>query len=548
MLLSSTEHALVGNGLNPEFRSRRWKFAPAGQAVNGGREREEMDYMGHSFGLIEIAASGARIDARAGRIFSSIPRYVVLALGLAVAASFPTLNASAQETSQPAGAESDVQLLQAKGADQTAPPTTVTLKDALERARKLDPTLLGAVSDARSAREDRLQARNGLLPSLTGTSQYLNTQGNGLTPDGRYVTNDGIHVYRDWAVLHQDLSPSVLMGTSFTRAKAAEALASAKAEIARRGLAVTVTKSYYGMVVAQRKYATAQAGLEQAKHFMDITQDLEHQGQAPHSDALKAEIQYRIQKQAFDEARFAMEDTRLGLAVILFPDFTVNFTVVDDLDSAPALPAFPEVQAMAEKQNPDIRVAMETAREANLDVKLAKAAFLPTITLEADYGIEANCFGLHCSQAAFDPRKETDPAIAAGFRNLPNLGYFLTASLTVPIWDWGTLRSKLHQAEYKQDSAKSALSLAQRTHLSELYATYDEALIARGALEEARRTADLAAESLRLTQLRYQGGAAPASDVVDSETTLVTARNAYADAQVRYRTLLATLQTFTGSF
>jgi outer membrane protein TolC len=116
------------------------------------------------------------------------------------------------------------------------------------------------------------------------------------------------------------------------------------------------------------------------------------------------------------------------------------------------------------------------------------------------------------------------------------------------VWDWGTLRSKLHQAQYKQESAKSALSLAQRSHVSALYAIYDEALIARGALEEARRTAELAAESLRLTQLRYQAGAAPATEVVDSETTLVTARNAYADAQVRYRTLLANLQTFTGTF
>jgi outer membrane protein TolC len=84
--------------------------------------------------------------------------------------------------------------------------------------------------------------------------------------------------------------------------------------------------------------------------------------------------------------------------------------------------------------------------------------------------------------------------------------------------------------------------------VSELYATYDEAMIARSALEESRSTAELAAESLRLTNLRYQGGAAPATDVVDAETALVTARNAYADAQIRYRTLLATLQTFTGSF
>jgi outer membrane protein TolC len=459
-------------------------------------------------------------------------------LGVIVALTIPASRVAAQESASAPATESDVQLLQPKGPDQATPPATVTLQDALERARKLDPTLLGAVSDAKSAREDRLQARNSMLPNISATTQYLGTQGNGgRVSDGRFVTNDGIHVYRAWGVLHQDLSPALLMGTAYTRAKAAEALSNAKAEIARRGLAVTVTKNYYGMVVAQRKYATAQAGLDQAKHFMEITADLEHQGQAPHSDALKAEIQYRIQKQAFDEAKFAMEDTRLGLAVILFPDFNENFTVVDDLDSAPALPPFPEVQGMAEKQNPDMRVALETRREGELDVKLAKTAFLPTLTVDTDYGIEANCFALHCTRAAF-------PEVGS----LPNLGYFLTAALTVPVWDWGTLRSKLHQAEYKQESAKAALSLAKRMNVSELYATYDEALIARSALEESRRTAELAAESLRLTQLRYQGGAAPATDVVDSETTLVTARNAYADAQVRYRTLLANLQTFTGSF
>ena len=498
--------------------------------------------MGHRLGTQfnpgTNSVSGPLRDVRANVVKKRVRSFSAVALGLLGALTLLPSRAAAQEAPAAPATESDVQLLQPTGPDQATAPVTVTLQDALERARKLDPTLLGAASDARSAREDRLQARNAMLPNISATTQYLGTQGNGgRVSDGRFVTNDGIHVYRAWGVLHQDLSPGLLMGTAYTRAKAAEALANAKAEIARRGLAVTVTKNYYGVVVAQRKYATAQAGLDQAKRFMDITTDLEHQGQAPHSDALKAEIQYRIQKQAFDEAKFSMEDTRLGLAVILFPDFNENFTVVDDLDSAPALPPFPEVQAMAEKQNPDMRVALETVREADLDVKLAKSAFLPTLTLDTDYGIEANCFALHCPRAAF-------PEVGS----LPNLGYFLTAALTVPVWDWGTLRSKLHQAEYKQDSAKAALSLAKRMDVSELYATYDEALIARGALEESRRTAELAAESLRLTQLRYQGGAAPASDVVDSETTLVTARNAYADAQVRYRTLLANLQTFTGSF
>jgi len=72
--------------------------------------------------------------------------------------------------------------------------------------------------------------------------------------------------------------------------------------------------------------------------------------------------------------------------------------------------------------------------------------------------------------------------------------------------------------------------------------------VAREAVDKLRRTADLATESLRLVNLRYQAGESPASEVVDAETTLTTARNAYDDGQVRYRMALANLQTLTGAF
>ena len=277
--------------------------------------------------------------------------------------------------------------------------------------------------------------------------------------------------------------------------------------------------------------------MQETQHFFNLTQDLEKQGQGSHSDTINAEVQYRTTLQAFDEARFAMEDARLGLAVVVFPDFNENFTVVDDLETAPALPPFSEAQAMAEKANPDMRVAIEAMREAELDVKMAKTAFLPTISIEMDGGIEANCFALNCTRAGHE-----DVGV------LPNMGYFLTAALNLPVWDWGTLHSKLKQAEYKQESAKAQLSLAQRTAVSELYATYDEAMVAKAAVEEARHTAELAQEALRLMTLRFQGGASTATDVTVAQTALITAQNAFADALVRYRTLVSTLQTFTGTF
>jgi outer membrane protein TolC len=484
-------------------------------------------------GLSNCNQAGPGGDAR-----SFAGRFTIFAVGFALVFGFWVPETAAQATAPSTGAESSVQLVQPSGPGQSTPSITVTLQDALERARKNDPLFLLAISDAKSAGEDRIQARAALLPSVRGSLQYLGTQGNGGSiSDGRFVTNDGIHVYRAWGVFHQDLSPSTFMGTGYRRAAAAEAVAKARAEIARRGLNVAVTRAFYGLVVAQRKYATAQQGLDQSKHFFDITQAAERQGQSAHSDSVKGEIQYRLQQQAFDEAKLAMEDARLSLAVMLFPALNENFSVVDNLDSAQALPPFGEVQAMAEKENPDMRAALETQRQAELDVTAAKTAFFPTLVVDTDYGIEANCFALRCARASF-------PDVGV----VPNLGYFATVVMDIPVWDWGTLRSKLHQAKYKQEQAKVQLSQTQRQLVSNLYAFYNEAAVARSAVETSRRTAELAAESLRLINLRYTGGASTAFEVVDAQNTLVTARNAYDDAQARYRTALATLQTLTGNF
>jgi outer membrane protein TolC len=134
-------------------------------------------------------------------------------LGLLLICFGATL-ARAQTATLQATPEAPVQLVYPPNpGEQTGPPVTVTLADALQRAQKNNAEFLSALSDQKSAREDRLQARNARLPQVGFRSEYLGTQGNGKTPNGRYVTQDGVHVYREWATLHQDLTANVLMGT-----------------------------------------------------------------------------------------------------------------------------------------------------------------------------------------------------------------------------------------------------------------------------------------------------------------------------------------------
>lgn len=441
-----------------------------------------------------------------------------------------------------------VQMVRPSGPGGAAAPVTITLSDALERARQNNADYLSAVSDARSAHDDRIQARAALLPSANATAQELLTTGNGIFASGRYVTNDGVHVYRGWGVFHQDFSPNTLTMNGYRRAGAAEAIAKAKQEIATRGLVVTVTKAYYDLAVTQRKYATAQQALDQTKRFFSITQNQEQAGEAAHSDVIKAQLQVEQQQQAFDQAQLAMENARLGLAVLIFPTLNENFSVVDDLDQAPALPSFVDAQNMVARSNPGLRVAMESLREANLDVSAARNSFLPSVTIETDLGIEANAFAF-TSRVSADPHAGCpDRPTPASCGRVPNFGQFTTATLSVPVFDWGSLRSKLHQAQLKRQQARVELSQTQRELLGNVYSYYNGAAVAQAAVESLRRSADLAAESLRLNTLRYQSGEATVLEVVDAQTALTTARNAYDDGQESYRVAITTLQTLTGSF
>jgi outer membrane protein TolC len=463
-----------------------------------------------------------------------------VALIASAAIAMSPIVTSAQENAPQTAPQVSVQLVQpgaSKQPDRSAAPLTITLPDAIARAQKIEAQYLGAVDDAKDAHEDRLQARAAMLPSATATSQYLGTQGNGKIPGGRFVTNDGVHVYRAWGVFHQDLSPATYLGTSYRRATAAEALAAAKAEIARRGLTVTVTRNYYGLGAAQQKYAATQRALDQARRFLENTQALEQGGQAAHADVVRAQIQAEQQQQSFDEAALAMEDARLNLAVLLFPTLDENFSIVDDLAAPANLPSIDEVQALATKANPDLRIAIETLHEADQDVAAAKGAFLPSFNVEMDYGIEANHFALR-SLVSADPGKGP----------VDNLGYFVTAGVTIPVWDWGSLRSKLHQAETNRERARAELSQSQRETIANLFAAYNEASVSHEAVESARRAADLGAESLRLINLRYQDGESTALEVVDAQNTATQTSAAFADARVRYRVALANLQTLTGTF
>ena len=405
------------------------------------------------------------------------------------------------------------------------PPLRLTLQDALARARRNSVAYQSALTDAGVAREDKYQARAALLPSVTYNTSGIYTEGTGVDGGVKFIANNAVHEYFSQGNVHEAIDMAGF--AEFRRNGAAAAAARARSEIASRGLVVTVVQTYYGVAAAQLKLEVAQKAADEGESFLKLTQQLERGGEVAHSDVIKAELQGNDRLRQLREAKLAFLNARLDFVVLIFPDLTDDFEIAEDLHANISLPTLPQVQQLAARDNPDIRAALETAREAGYGVTVSRAGYLPSLSFDYFYGIDATHFATR-----------TD--------GISNLGSSIVASVNIPIWNWGATQSRVRQAELRRDQAKRELSLAQRKLLAELQSLYAEAEAAASELANLQRSTELAAESLRLTTLRYRDGEATVLEVVDAQNTASLASSAYQDGAVRYRVALANLQTLTG--
>src|SRR5215831_19610376 len=128
---------------------------------------------------------------------------------------------------------------EAQPASSSQAPLTLTLQDALTRARANSVQFQAALTDQGVAHEDKVQARAGLLPSVNFNNEFIYTEPNG-TPSGVFIANNTVHEYLSQGDIHQVIGYTNY--ADYRKAKALEAVARAKAEVAKRGLVVTVVQ------------------------------------------------------------------------------------------------------------------------------------------------------------------------------------------------------------------------------------------------------------------------------------------------------------------
>jgi outer membrane protein TolC len=414
------------------------------------------------------------------------------------------------------------------------PPGAVTLDQAIALARANEPSFAAAAANARVAAIDHSIATAALLPSVSYHNQVLYTQANGAhngggplgnQPAPRFIANNAVREYASQGSINETLG--LQQATAVSRAAAASAVASAELEIARRGLVDTVTGLFYQALAADHKVSVARRAADEAASFTTLTQQRETAREAAHADVVKAQLQQQQRDRDLAEALLEEQKGHLDLGVILFPDPRTAYTLVPG--PVVPLPARADVDAAAMRLNPELRQAIASLRVSNLDVTAARAAYLPDLSLNFTYGIDAVEFATN------------------GRDGVKNLGYSASATLDIPVWDWLSTQHRVRQSEIMRDAARTALTATQRRLIAQLDEVYAEAGTSRDQLQSLEQSVQTAGESLRLTRLRYTAGEATVLEVVDAQNSLTTAEIAREDGIVRYQLALTNLQLLTGA-
>lgn len=421
---------------------------------------------------------------------------------------------------------------------QVPPPTSpaITLPEAIQRAEKNEPNFAAALGEAKATALDRSISRAALLPNAVYHNQFLYTQGTGATtpvvagstttPAPIFIANNAVHEYISQAAVTESIG---LAGFANVRlADATAARAAAEYEVARRGLVATVVGLYYSLSAAEHKVAVAQSAQNEANDFTTLTQKRESAREAAHADVVKSQLQQQQRQRDLADARLAADRARLELGVLLFPDPRTPY-MIEEPGRPRLLPSRADVDALASKHNPELASAMAAVRISNAEVLGARAAFLPDLVLNFNYGIDAAQFAVK------------------GPNGVNNLGYSAAATVDIPVWDWLATPHRVKQSEIRRDATRVALTATQRHLIAALDEAYAEAEEARSQLASLNDSVDTARESLRLTRLRYTAGDGTVLEVVDAQTALITAETAREDGTLRYESALANLQSLTGT-
>jgi len=427
----------------------------------------------------------------------------------------------------------------------TPPPRGITLSDALQLARRYNPTQVQARQNVRVANLGVMQAWGAYLPSVSGSGSATRNSSPqfGVSQTSPHSDNSSF-----------GLSASLPLFTGFQRGanlRAANAtMVLNQAALLQQDYATDLAtkQAFFNERENEELVGVAQANLAQADQQLRLTTEKLRLGATTRSDSLTASVAYGTAEVQLIQARANALTAQANLAraigaegmVAAVPDTTLEVRLTS-LDTA-------ALRRDAEATAPSVVEAQAGVAAAQALLSASRSKYYPTLSLSGSQtwaGAQLPWAAAPLSQVI----TPTGPGTAdtSFVRNPRFTGTWnVQLALSFPIFNGFQREASVVTAD--------ATAIAARAKLRDARLGLDASLIqaltaldaAAAQIDVSRTSVASAQESLRMQQERYRLGASTIVDLLTAETALNQAETGLVQSRYNYLIARATLEALVG--
>jgi outer membrane protein len=411
----------------------------------------------------------------------------------------------------------------------TAQQRTVTLADAIRRSEQVQPGVVRAAGDVRTAGARRRSAWGAYLPTISASSSasdFFSEGASRVDPVTGLVTTGN----RSNRSLSTSLSASVDLFTGFRRgaevraARANENAAGASLVDARFQQALTTTNQFLDALAAAQLLRVRETSVRRAEEQLKVSVAKLRAGSATRSDSLRSLVTLGNARldQLTTQTDLAAAEANLARLIgetgrVKAADDTAFYVVMPGIDS-------PALRQEVEAKSPRVQSAAASAAAARANVRASRANYWPSLALSANTGWNGS---------------QVDDYDLLNQRQV-------SLSLRWNLFDGFDRELTVAQREADVDLAEANAADAKRAVQADLELRLAELDAAKARIEITGTSVVAAREDLRVQQERYRLGASTIVDVLTSQEALNQAEVDVVNARFDYLRAKAQLEALIG--
>lgn len=378
-------------------------------------------------------------------------------------------------------------------------------------------------------------ARNSRLPDLTaGASQSFNF-GRGLNSGNAYVNRNtqstGFNLQTSVPLLTGGRIPNEIAMSRLNLQAA-----TADLEHARQSIALQVAAAYLQAVYAAEVVKVQEAQVAFSKIQEDRISKLFNAGKSPESDVVEAHSQVAQDEMGRTQAKCDYKLAMLDLSQLLELSSPDSIEIVAPQgETSPTLPPLPDrIFARAEGVKPEIQAEKLRLQAAEKNIRIAKAALYPTLSLGA--GLSSEYYKTSGYQAPSFSKQLSD-----------NFNKSIGLSLNIPIFNRLATRNSIRQAKLQQSEQALQLDETKKTLYKEIQQAYYNAVNAQAKYESALAARKAAESNFNMMTGKFENGRANATELEEAKTKHANAITSTLQAKYEYILRMKIIEFYEGN-